>query len=106
MAHAMSSGGDPLEVRLDREMGQSSGFVLRGPNPVQWFPFTLPRDRQVKSARLFMRLRPASGLLAGSNFAVSVNGTPVHATRLDSTNSGGEIIVEDTIPVDALQDYN
>jgi hypothetical protein len=106
MAHAMSSGGDTLEVRLDREMGQSSGIVLRGPTPIQWLTFTLPRDRQVKSARLFLRLRPANGLLVGSTFAVSVNGTPVHATRLDGANSGGEIIVEDAIPVDALQDYN
>jgi hypothetical protein len=110
MAHAMSFEGDTLEVRLDREMGQSSGIVLRGPIALQWLTFTLPRDREVKSARLFMRLRPASGLLAGSNFAVSVNGTPVHATRLDvareNTNSGGEIIVEDAIPVEALQDYN
>ncbi len=106
MAKAMSGAGDTLEVRLD-QIGQTSGIVLRGPAAAQWLSFTLPRDRQVKSARFLLWLRPSNGLLAGSTFAVSVNGTPVHAARLDrGANSSGEILVEDAIPVDALRDYN
>jgi len=98
-----------LEIRLDRELqpalGKSGALVLRGPNAVQWLSFTLPHDALVKSARLSLRLRPASGLLAGSNFAVAVNGTPVHAVRLDGAR-GSEVLVEGAIPIDALDDYN
>jgi cellulose synthase operon protein B len=98
---------DLLEVRLGREMALPAGIVLRGPNPTQWLSFTLPRDRQVKSARLRLLLRPSNGLLAGSQFAVAVNGTPVHSVRLDTSgNSNAEVLVESAIPVDALQDYN
>src|SRR5208283_3128390 len=102
---ATMAAADPLEVRLDRQIGLSSGIVLRGPSAVQWLSFTLPRDREVKAARLSLWLRPANGLLAGSAFAVAVNGTPLHAARLDGRGSG-EILVDEAIPVEALEDYN
>jgi len=103
---AAAAADDPLEVRLDRQIGLSSGIVLHGPSAVQWLSFTLPRDREVKAARLSLRLRPANGLLAGSTFTVAVNGTPLHAARLDGASGSGEILVEEAIPVEALEDYN
>jgi hypothetical protein len=98
---------DTLEVRLDRQLGLSSGVVLRGPSALQSLLFTLPRDREVKAAHVSLVLRPANGLLEGSNFTVAVNGTPVHTARLDrDVNRNGDILVEAAIPVEALQDYN
>jgi len=94
---------EKLEIRLDQQLGQPAGVVLRGPNPGQSVLFTLPRGRVVESAHLALRLRYSTGLLVGSSFTVAVNGTPVSSLHL---NSSGEANLTASIPAEALRDYN
>src|ERR1017187_9460937 len=98
---------EKLEIRLDHELGQPAGVVLRGPNPTHSVLFTLPRGRRVESGLLTLRLRYSTGLIAGSNFTVAVNGTPVGSIRLDNRlDSSSEASLSAAIPLEALHDYN